>query len=186
MKYAGWILLFLTVTAGVLFYFLRYQPLTEAYTKQKEEIELWVKKVEELEKSKKDSIKEGISVSLKDSLLWAIGTDSLFVSLKKDDISESGKKILDRIAEELKKSDKEILILVHTDAVPVGPSLKKLYPTNWELSTRRASVIARYLIKKGVPAERIIAGGCGPARPLGDNKTEEGRKRNRRVEIYVR
>ncbi len=184
MKYIGWILFFLSIAVGGLFYFLGYEPLQRAYQKQKEEIKLWIKKVEEMKG--KETPQDTFSLKSKDSLIYVIGTDSLFLSLKSDEIREKGKKLLEKIAEELKSSNGEILILGHTDNVPVGPSLKKLYPSNWELSTRRACVVARFLIKKGIESKRVVAAGAGPSRPLVENTTEENKRKNRRIEIYLR
>lgn len=56
---------------------------------------------------------------------------------------------------------------------------------NLELSRRRASAVARYLIARGVPAERLAAEGFGERRPLVDNATAAGRARNRRVEFHL-
>jgi outer membrane protein OmpA-like peptidoglycan-associated protein len=55
-----------------------------------------------------------------------------------------------------------------------------------KLSTDRASVVADYLIKKKArPAERVVVRGFGSDRPVADNRTEEGRRKNRRVEITI-
>lgn len=56
---------------------------------------------------------------------------------------------------------------------------------NQELSVLRAEAVRGALIHRGVPAERIISVGYGPSRPIGDNATEEGRARNRRIEIDI-
>ena len=59
------------------------------------------------------------------------------------------------------------------------------FPSNWELSTARAITVAQELIKNGFPASRISAIGYADARPLADNSNEEGRAKNRRVEILI-
>lgn len=56
---------------------------------------------------------------------------------------------------------------------------------NMALSQRRASVVRDFLIYTGVPSDQLVAAGYGDTRPLGDNKTEEGRSRNRRVEFRM-
>ena len=66
----------------------------------------------------------------------------------------------------------------HTD--DVGP-----YSFNIELSLRRANNIRARLAELGVPAERIRVQGAGPEQPIDDNSTEEGRSRNRRIEISI-
>ena len=59
------------------------------------------------------------------------------------------------------------------------------YDYNIDLSDRRAHAVRTYLIKQGVPAERLTAQGYGPARPIDDNNTQAGRAKNRRVEFNI-
>ncbi len=60
------------------------------------------------------------------------------------------------------------------------------FPSNWELSTSRASVVLRYLVDRhGMDPARLVAGGYAEQRPLESNTTTEGRARNRRVDIAV-
>jgi chemotaxis protein MotB len=71
----------------------------------------------------------------------------------------------------------------NTDDVPIHSTL---YPSNWELSTARASTVVRFLVGTGVGASRITAIGYADQRPLASDATASGRARNRRVEIVVR
>lgn len=57
--------------------------------------------------------------------------------------------------------------------------------TNVEVSVKRATTVGNYLVKLGIPSDRIIIQGYGSAKPIADNKTEEGRAQNRRVEIVL-
>jgi chemotaxis protein MotB len=71
----------------------------------------------------------------------------------------------------------------HTDSQPITSSA---YPSNWELSSARASAIVRYLITKHkIPADRFSALGYADSRPVALNFSEAGRKANRRVEIVI-
>jgi chemotaxis protein MotB len=70
----------------------------------------------------------------------------------------------------------------NTDNVPIHSGL---YPSNWELSTARASTVVRYLVGVGVGASRLTAVGYADQRPLASDATAGGRARNRRVEIVV-
>jgi len=71
----------------------------------------------------------------------------------------------------------------HTDNVPIR---SRRFPSNWELSTARAVVVARYLIDNGnMTADRISAAGYADTVPIESNDTEEGRGRNRRIEIVL-
>lgn len=71
----------------------------------------------------------------------------------------------------------------HTDNVPVGT---ERYPTNWELSSARATAVLRYLVEKGgMQAARASAAGYAEFRPVGSNETPEGRAANRRADIVL-
>ncbi|HLH15441.1 MAG TPA: OmpA family protein [Solirubrobacteraceae bacterium] len=71
----------------------------------------------------------------------------------------------------------------NTDDLPIHSSL---YPSNWELSTARASTVVRFLIAHGVAPSRLTASGNADQRPVASNATAAGRARNRRVEIVMR
>jgi chemotaxis protein MotB len=71
----------------------------------------------------------------------------------------------------------------NTDDVPIHSSQ---FPSNWELSTARASTVVQYLIAHGVSANRLTASGNAEQRPIDSNATAAGRARNRRVEIVMR
>jgi chemotaxis protein MotB len=70
----------------------------------------------------------------------------------------------------------------HTDNVPIASSI---FPTNWELSTARASSVTRFLITRGAPAKRMGAVGYADLHPIASNSSNSGRTRNRRVEIVL-
>ncbi len=70
----------------------------------------------------------------------------------------------------------------NTDNVPIHSAS---FPSNWELSTGRASMVVRFLIDRGVYASRLSASGYAALRPIDSNSTPQGRARNRRVEIVL-
>lgn len=97
-------------------------------------------------------------------------------------------KVLDQLIEYLHGSGDARLIRVegHTDNVEIGPSLKSRYPSNWELSKARASSVVRYLVEKGgLDSARLSSVGYGDSKPAATNAIEEGRTKNRRVEILL-
>jgi chemotaxis protein MotB len=75
----------------------------------------------------------------------------------------------------------------HTDAQRiVSAEVREQYPTNWELSTARATTVVRFLAEKcGVPGSRLVAAGYARYRPVASNATEAGKQRNRRIEIAL-
>jgi chemotaxis protein MotB len=91
--------------------------------------------------------------------------------------------VLAKVAEIVAREGKhQVMVEGHTDPVPIHGSL---FPTNWELSTARASRVVRFLIGGGVARQRLSAAGYASLHPIADNATAAGRSRNRRVEIVL-
>ncbi|MBI5855161.1 MAG: OmpA family protein [Nitrospirae bacterium] len=102
-------------------------------------------------------------------------------------VEPAGLKVLKQVSDVLKKvTDKQIRIEGHTDNVPIGPRIKERFPTNWELSTARATSVVRYLIEEGgVDRSSLSAVGYSDTKPVLSNETEDGRQANRRIEIVL-
>lgn len=102
-------------------------------------------------------------------------------------ISRKGKEILSNIWSVLEEHpDRQILIVGHTDNIPIGAEFKAAYKSNWDLSTWRALAVLHYMRElPNANPDRLIVGGYGPNQPIADNETAEGRDRNRRVEIVL-
>ncbi|MEJ7713938.1 MAG: OmpA family protein [Pyrinomonadaceae bacterium] len=86
------------------------------------------------------------------------------------------------LAESLRSSDAMIRVEGHTDSIPISTSR---FPSNWELSTARASKVLSELLARGVQSSRLSLAGYAGERPIADNSTPEGRARNRRVDLVV-
>ena len=118
--------------------------------------------------------REGIVISLAGNMLFDSG---------KSDLKPRGMILLDTLAERLKTMPNEIRVEGHTDNVPIATPL---YPSNWELSSARATTVGRYLAEHSeIDPRRLIAAGYGEFRPVAPNDSREGRARNRRVDLVV-
>jgi len=102
------------------------------------------------------------------------------------ELGSKGKETLDKIVPTLKKLKNErINVEGYTDNVPIGPELRSRFPSNWELSTARATNVVRFLESKGINPNLLSATGFGDTRPVASNDTREGRAKNRRIEIVL-
>lgn len=86
------------------------------------------------------------------------------------------------VAALLKDGEPRIEVEGHTDNLPIKSAQ---FPSNWELSSARASSVVRLFIEQGVEARRLLAVGSADNHPVAGNDTPEGRARNRRVTITV-
>jgi chemotaxis protein MotB len=133
--------------------------------------------------------KHGFSKSVK----TAIERQGLVIRVLTDDLLfASGKATLDSSkADSLLNEIGAQLNLVHTHPIDVEgntdnvPIQSAAFPSNWELSTARASTVVRFLVGTGVAPSRLTAVGYADQRPLASDATASGRARNRRVEIVV-
>ena len=103
-------------------------------------------------------------------------------------VKPAGVPILQQLTEYLKATalHQQVRVEGHSDNMEIGPTLKGQFPTNWELSKARAVDIVRYLIEKGgMDSAKLSAVGYGASRPVASNATEEGRKKNRRIEVIL-
>ncbi len=127
-----------------------------------------------------------IKISQYKDLLTVNLVEKILFDSGKTEIKSRGKEILKRVGEILNTTNKEIRIEGHTDNVPIGPVLAAKYPTNWELSAARATVVARFFQDEvEIPPEKLAPTGYGPYRPVTSNDTLEERAQNRRIEIIL-
>ena len=80
----------------------------------------------------------------------------------------------------------KVHVIGHTDNIPIRPSARNRFASNWELSTARATAAVRFLTERaGVDPSRLGAVGYGEFRPVAENTTAEGRARNRRIALTI-
>lgn len=123
-------------------------------------------------------LKGKLTVNLVDRILFDSG---------KAEVKDDGRKVLDKVGGILNTvQDKNIRIEGHTDNKPITGELQSKYASNWELSTARATAVARYLQDKAkVDPTRLVAAGFGEYHPVAPNDTQESRALNRRIEIVL-
>jgi chemotaxis protein MotB len=111
-----------------------------------------------------------------------LANDVLFDS-GRTDIKPAGQEAIKQVAVILKTiPDRRFQVAGDTDKVPIQTSL---FPSNWELSTRRAVEVVRFLVGQGLRPEALSAAGYGEFDPIAPNDTAQNRQRNRRIEITL-
>ncbi len=123
-------------------------------------------------------LKGKLTVNVVDQILFDSGQAEL---------KPAGLEVLQRIGDILKTANgKEIQVEGHTDNVPISPRLQATFPSNWELSTARATTVLHFLQDKaGISGERLSAVGYGEYHPLASNSDATGRRQNRRIQIIL-
>jgi len=116
-------------------------------------------------------------------LVLTLVTDQVLFEAGQATLQPDGTAILNLVATALGQIPNRISIEGHTDSRPISTSR---FPSNWELSTARATSVLRYLIDvHHLDPARLSAAGFADTRPIDDNSTVAGAERNRRVEVVV-
>lgn len=109
-------------------------------------------------------------------VVLTVPEDALLFEPGSAQLSDAAKAVLARVVPILRNTTNALTVEGHTDATGDG---------NWELSARRAAVVVQALAADGIAPARLRAEGLADTRPVADNSTPEGRRKNRRVEIIV-
>jgi chemotaxis protein MotB len=117
--------------------------------------------------------KRGVEIDISASALFRTGEATL---------QPGTLDVLRQVASVLSKEELPIEVEGHTDDVPIATAQ---FPSNWELSSARASSVVRQLVESGVSAKRLAVVGLASNQPLASNDTPEGRAKNRRVTITI-
>lgn len=161
----------------------------EEREKQKEAVDelggMVQKEVEEIVSDVKELImynKLGGMVNVQESDVGAVITISDVVLFPPGGAKmvPEGLEIMAQVAQVLAQFRYPIHVAGHTDTSPIHTAT---FPSNWELSTRRASEVVRYLVSRGIDPRMMAAHGYAQFRPVDTNDTAQGRAKNRRVEI---
>ena len=114
-----------------------------------------------------------VVVRMGDEMLFDPGSSTL---------KPQARRVLRSIVGSIEGSTDRVWVEGHTDNIPMSTSE---FRSNWDLSTARAVVVVRFLESAGVEAEQLAAVGHSQYKPLADNSTAAGRKKNRRVELLI-
>ena len=118
-----------------------------------------------------------------DKTVRIILQSDLLFDLGKADIKPVARKSLDKIISILQQTPYMINVVGHTDNLPINT---ELFSSNWELSLKRASEVARFIMNQSsLPEERFYITGHASYQPLRPNDTPENRAINRRVELII-
>jgi chemotaxis protein MotB len=125
-----------------------------------------------------ERIRDQIRVDMVDEILFDSGEATL---------KPGGVEVLKKVGTVLAKvQDRPIEVQGHTDNVPIRGALAKRFPTNWELSSARATNVARFLQDHAaLDPMRLSATAYSEYKPKASNETEQGRRANRRIEILL-
>ena len=115
----------------------------------------------------------GVTVSLAEAGFFDSGSAT---------VKEASLPVLLRIADKFRDLPQNLRVEGHTDNTPIHTAV---FPSNWELSTARATNVLQYLINAKIPPERLSAVGYGEYHPVAPNATPAGRARNRRVDLVI-
>jgi len=130
-----------------------------------------------------NGLSKTISTSITpDGLSIRLNTDGPFFDSGAAALKPASRPILAKVAGLLRTDNHYVRVVGHTDAVPTSGSA---YPTNWELSSARASAVVRALQRNHVAPARMEASGRSSLDPVATNATPEGRAENRRVELLL-
>lgn len=115
----------------------------------------------------------GLIISLSEAGFFIPGSDVM---------EPKGVGVLEQIVTRVSELPNPIRVEGHTDNTPIHTAQ---FPSNWELSTSRATHVLQYLLDAKIAPLRMSAVGYGDVRPIADNKSAEGRSANRRVDLVI-
>ena len=153
-----------------------------------EQLERATQTYQDLQKKLEKEIQEGkIQLTEMKNRLTMTMVDKIIFPSGSTEISKEGKLVMDKVVSILKDiKDKRIQVEGHTDNVQIVSGLKKRFPTNWELSTARATEVVRYLQEQGgLDPKQLSATGYSEYQPVAPNDTDDGKHKNRRIEIVL-
>ena len=119
---------------------------------------------------------------------FVLPSEVLFSSASAD-LDKQGAKEISTVARTLKEITQQIPDdidwVLRVDGHTDRRSIRRVFASNWELSSARAISIVKYMISQGIPAEHLVAAGFGQYHPIDPGSSEEAYRRNRRIELKL-
>ena len=129
------------------------------------------------------SVQNAVDMILEERRITIRLNAELFFESGKAIIKRAQKPVLRDIAPVIQETGLNLQIEGHTDSMPIAT---RKFHSNWELSSARSLAMVHYFVRKcQFPYDKISAAAFGPAKPIGNNRTPEGRKKNRRVDLVL-
>jgi chemotaxis protein MotB len=126
---------------------------------------------------------QGVQVIRKGNELTLRLPDNIFFDSGEATVKDAALRTMRLLTPELRTRNVEVRVEGHTDDRPISTGR---YPSNWELSTARATAVMLRLRAEGLEPARLSIAGYGEFRPIAPNATDDGRRQNRRVDIVVK
>lgn len=159
------------------------KPVDTAIESKSEEQKLEQLKSEVDKYLEKNGMKDSVNTQIDERGLVVSLNDSLFFDSGRADVKPESQKKITEIGKILNQLGNYMRIEGHTDNVPISNGE---FSSNWKLSCARAANVTEFFIANcNIQPEKLSAVGYGEYRPILDNSTEEGRARNRRVDIII-
>lgn len=158
----------------------------EKYKKELEEQNKYINDLEGI-KGRLEKTVGTLEAKIEDGRLKVNFQGDILFESGQHQLRAEGKQLLDSVFPILLKSSEQndIFIAGHTDNVPIREAARDKYESNWTLSTYRAIEVVKYLAEKGIAPRALTAAGYGEYKPIADNTTDEGKAKNRRVELFL-
>ena len=122
-------------------------------------------------------LKSGLALTLEEDIMFSSGSTT---------IKPAGRQVIADLVKELDQIPYQIVVIGHTDNVPIGTAMQERYPSNWSLAAARAAAVVNLMANEGIQKGQLIAVSFADTQPVASNQTEEGRSANRRIEIRLR
>ncbi|MEQ8705663.1 MAG: OmpA family protein [Phaeodactylibacter sp.] len=124
----------------------------------------------------------GLKMEERDGNLYVVTSEPISYRSGSTALSSAEREALEKLAMTMKENPKlKMMVVGHTDDQQMIEGAS--YRDNWDLSVARASRVVRYLISKGASPDQLTIAGKGETMPVGDNKSDEGRSKNRRTVV---